>query len=58
MDPIYRAALAKVNAACASFERAMSSPDISGEERRNLRERRDYWHVLGSRIRRRMERNS
>lgn len=55
----YDAALARVEAACASFNADIQAGIKRGDDLwliRRLRERRDYWHVLGSKIRRRMAR--
>lgn len=52
----YPAALAEVESYCVSFLEALMDVSLAPEVRRSLRERRDYWHALGSRIRRRMAR--
>jgi hypothetical protein len=56
----YEAALAKLEGYCEEFGRALYGPRQEHSEavRISLRERRDYWHSIGSRIRRRMARES
>lgn len=54
----YRAALEKIEERCADYLTSIQSPAIDAALRATLRERRDYWHVIGSRIRRRMEREA
>lgn len=52
----YRAALDAINARCASYLDALMDPKLDAALRANMRERRDYWHSIGSRIRRRQDR--
>jgi hypothetical protein len=52
----YQAALEAIDARCANLEESLMAPSTPREWLPNLRERRDYWHVIGSRIRRRMAR--
>lgn len=59
MGAIYQAALVRVDAATASFNRDIFEGMKRGDDLwliRRMRERRDYWHALGSRIMRRMDR--
>lgn len=58
MRPIYQAALATLRARVASFDAGLYGPKQERVEaiRISMRERRDYWHALGSRIKQRMDR--
>lgn len=56
MLPVYDAALNRVRANCAAFDGVLRDPSTSEPIRRSMRERRDYWHALGSKIHRRMDR--
>jgi len=54
----YEAALERIAARCAAFEAHLYGPRQEHSEavRVSLRERRDYWHSIGSKIRRRQQR--
>jgi hypothetical protein len=52
----YQRALELIDAKCAEYLESIMAPSIDVELRTNLRSRRDYWHIIGSRIRRRMTR--
>lgn len=54
----YEAALEMIDAKCADLLKSILDPSLLVTTRVNLRERRDYWHVIGSRIRRRMAREA
>lgn len=56
--PVYDAALTRVRSYIASFNAVLYGPRQEKTEsvRISLRARRDYWHALGSKILRRMER--
>jgi hypothetical protein len=52
----YQAALEQIDYFCSTFNEALADKSLASEVRVSLRERRDYWHSIGSRIRRRMAR--
>lgn len=57
----YAAALARLQERIDSFGASLYGPPslgLSDATRRNLRERRDYWHGVMSRMRRRWEREA
>lgn len=58
MRSIYDAALKRIDSHCASFLDSLMDPSLPEAVRGSLRERRDYWHALGSRIRRRQTREA
>lgn len=54
----YKRALERIEHYCATYFESLSDASLDAKTRANLRERRDYWHAIGSRIRRRIEREA